>query len=551
MKKVVMIIFALLMIVSLVATVTKDGKWVIFHWKGMNYERNVISDWVTNLNLPKVSNIPDFIKKRLENKINNHQYQTIEYAYGDSISNAIMIYSNKFYWPDEDYIVGPHKVGSMYFLIERLNDTKNNVVWRYNPNKDVHYPDNNPANTIPGYIPIYANLVLDTLRYEENPTTASYYGARSGQSVVFGSEIFKDGLNGVSQCNNAITFFSVIDNPRPKPKPEPVIQAPTPVEIPTIVMEAPKPPEPIVEIKPKKEPCPKSKPIFDVWLNSSYTNLQRPPVKEIISPVIEYHDIKRNYDPNKTFDIAFGGIGQFFLTKQYSIFGKFEFESIDRALGTRLFLGMYRHFYLKNNDLSFGLSVNPVWQEFQYWEMYKTNIISPNEYTLISKEQKPWIESVNFGLETKIANKEDYALMKGSIDPKCLNNSAGIELNVEHKLFVFALGNYELLKSDKLIDHNSIVTKPKRTNYLGELKLGINVGKKVFIFVDGRQIHKNTDQVKFDEPYKYKYVRTDFGPGIRFPFMWDKMQFMLSYVDIKDDTWHNYGWCIRMIWDIK
>ncbi len=526
MKK-IFIIFALLLVAF--------SFMYAYDWPTMNkphptHGQNVLRTFGDNIRFGhNRGDLPDSVAIRMVRKWigNDVEFFTVPYGY----KFMGWMYYGKINASTPRVIDGP-----IYMKITAVYDSLGNIV-RQNPRG----------------VPIYCKIVKDTLRYEESPNVINEWIRRNNLSGYVNNSMmdleytfmyFGPGYANSPQCSNVCLGIKLV--PRREIR---IIREPYPVPVPvyrdsvrTIRIEVPS-----ESFSPEIE--------VDGWMNSSFTQLYRPLADSVYTPGMISYNITRNYNAKQSFDLLGGARVRMSISDNYNCYGEIGGGAKDGVGEIYAKIGLRHLWETSLGTFSIGADINPQWWQFVYWTYRKFNIISPTQYSIESRQHKPWVEGINLGAELKLAGENSYALVHGSFDPRAWNNAFGLEAKTEGSFYGSLLGNYQYFSPDKFVDADSLVFKPKRNNYLAEAKLGFRVKKSdsgnTFVFIDGRMDHQEIQQPRVDgHPYLYKYIRTDIGAGVQFPFYWDNAQVILTYVDIKDGDWKNYGWCLRIVWNI-
>ncbi len=529
MKK-IFIIFALLLVAF---SFMYAYNWTIMNGPPGSYGPNVLRTFGANIRFANErGDLPDSVAIRMIRKwINNDiEFFTIPYGYE---------FLGKMYYGRIDKDTPRVTTGPKISMnIVAVKDSCGNIV-RQNPRG----------------VPVYSKIVRDTLRYEEDPNTINNWITRNNLSGYVNNSMmdleytfmyFGPGYANSPQCSNVCLGMKLV--PRRliqivrEPYPVTVYRDSVRTVINTVRIEIPS-----QSFSPEIE--------VDGWINSSFTQLYRPLSDSIYTAGIISYNITRNYNAKQSFDLLGGARVRMSISEYYNCYGEIGGGAKDGVGEIYAKIGLRRLWETSLGTFSIGADINPQWWQFVYWTYRKFNIISPTQYSIESRQHKPWVEGINLGAEIKLTEESSYALVRGSFDPKAWNNSLGLEAKTEGNFYGYLLGNYQHFSPDKFVDADSLVFKPKRNNYLAEAKIGFRVKESdtgnTFLFIDGRMDHQEIQQTRvYEQPYLYKYIRTDVGVGVQFPFYWDSAQVMLTYVDIKDGDWKNYGWCLRVIWNI-
>lgn len=526
MKKIFLTLTAIMML-SLVLGET-------FNWSTMNGDPNVLRGFSTNLGYAtQRGDIPGSVAKRIMEKWENNNVQYFTIPYGYKFFGA-MYYGKKS--PNNPKVFH----GDIVMKITTLKDSLGNVV------------QSNKSG-----IPIFSKIVKDTLRYEEDSKTISDFIQKNqvynflnldAMDLEYSILYFGYGFAKTPQCNNFCIGIRLVPRKEiqivkePYPEPYPVYRDSVRIERIEVEVESP-----VRHFVPRVE--------ADTWINSSFTQLYRNAPDSIYTPGVISYNITRNYNAKKSFDLLGGARARVIFSENWNFFAEIGGGVKDGIGEADAKIGANKVWKTDLGELSVGLNINPMEYQVVYWTYEKFNIVSPTLYSLRARQHKPWVEGINLGGEIKIAGEKDYALIEGSFNPRQSNNSVGIEAKTEKNLYGFLLGNLQNYSPNEFIDGDTLIVIPERNEYLVESKLGFKIKEldsgNIFLFANGKIKHQEIQQPRMDgKEYLYKYIRTDIGAGVQFPFYWENAQVILTYVDIKDGDWKNYGWCIRVIWNL-
>lgn len=511
-----------------------------YPWGTMNGDPNVIGEFEDNVWYAKEhKDISPISFPRIQKKYSNGIVDYVTVPFGTLLKDGIM-----YYGKDKEGSMSPKSwYGDIDIKITTVKDTKGNVV-----------------KSDKKGIPIYCKVVTDTLLYEEDPQTIENFIKERGLSSYLQAKdydleyqflFFKNGNAGLPQCNNFIILKKLILR-------QVKIIAPPPVLLPPpVISQVPKkiiPLKPLV-VTPTIVNATTSDIEYDVWVNTSGTLLKNPPPTSVFSDGSTVYNITRNYDARKAFDGIGGAKVTMSVNEDWQVSGEIGGGVLDGAGQFYVEILFKRMLEMELSSLSLGIGLRDDQWQFSYWTDEIFNIISPTQHSIKSTQHLPWINSFSIAGEIKLYSESDYAMIKGFVDPKEWNNYIAVEAKTEKRVYGYLLLNQQHFKPSKFIDTSSVVEKPERTNLLGEAKLGLEIkktekGNSIYCFVDGRLNHQEVQQPRVDRPYLYKYIRSDIGIGVQFPAYTENAQIIFSYVDIKDGDWKNYGWCIRLIWNI-
>lgn len=527
MKK--MFLIALMAFVLLSSIFAYNGRWAT-----MNGNANIIKGFLPNLYFAAQNgDLPAVVAPRMEQKWKNLDITLFTVPYGYEF------YGTQYYGRVNANTPIVYK-GSNIVVITTIKNQDGSI-----------FRVNNAG------MPVYCKIVKDTLRYEESPATVEDFVRNnnlgdfinpSSMDLEYTILFFGDGCGGIPQCDNfCIEVKLIAKQPR-------AIIAPPPPAPPTPVIPRNTIPLRTVVEQPVESVC--SNDIeLDAWLNTSATFLKYPLPETVISDSLAMYNITRNYDARKSYDAVGGARVTMNINEDWKVSGEIGGGALDGAGFVNAEILFKRNFETRFGNLSLGLGPrNDQWQ-YSYWTLEKFNIISQNIYSIRMIQHLSWINSFSIAGEARLYNENSYALIRGFVDPKEWNNYVAVEAKTEDRFFGYLLANQQNYRPSEFVDESSIINKPKRTNRLGEVKLGLEIKKtenenSVYCFVDGRLNRQEVQQPRFDGPYLYKYIRSDLGIGIQFPFYTENAQLILTYVDIKDGDWKNHGWCIRFIWNI-
>lgn len=508
-----------------------------FNWNTMNGDPNILKGFSTNLEYAtKRGDIPSLVAKRMMEKWQNNDVQFFEIPYG------YKFFGMMYYGKSKSLKTPKVFSGDVIMRITTLKDSLGNVV------------QSNKSG-----IPIYSKVIKDTLKYEEAQKIVDDFIQKNQvynflnlglMDIEYTILYFGYGYAKTPQCNNFCIGIrlvprkeiQIVREPYPVPEPYPVYRDSVRIERIEVEVESP-----VKHFTPRVE--------ADAWINSSFTQLYRDAPDSVYTPGVISYNITRNYNAKKSFDLLGGARARVIFSEHWNFFAEIGGGVKDGIGEADAKIGVNRVWKTSAGDLSLGLNINPMEYQVVYWTYEKFNIISPHLYSIRSRQHKPWVEGINLGGELKIASEKDYALIEGSFNPRQSNNSLGVEAKTEKNIYGFFLGNMQNYSPNEFVDTDTLIVIPERNDYLVEAKLGLKIKKldsgNVFLFGNGRINHQEIQQPRMDgKEYLYEYIRTDVGAGVQFPFYWENAQVILTYVDIKDGDWKNYGWCIRVIWNI-